>query len=44
MKNFPNCYSAALRNFVSFLLVIDPAKRPSFHEIGKHEIFDDEIA
>ena len=43
MKNFPKFYSQGLRNFVNYLLVIDPKKRPTFHEIGKNEIFDDEI-
>jgi hypothetical protein len=44
MRDFPNFYSEGLRNFVGFLLVMDPKKRPSFHEIGKHEIFEDAIA
>jgi len=43
MKNFPSFYSEGLRNFVNYLLVIDPKKRPSFHEIGRFEIFNDEI-
>jgi len=43
MKNFPSFYSEGLRNFVNHLLVIDPNKRPSFHEIGRFEIFNDEI-
>ena len=43
MKNFPRFYSEGLRNFVNYLLVIDPKKRPSFDEIGKFEIFNDEI-
>ena len=43
MNNFPRFYSDGLRNFVNFLLVIDPELRPSFNEIGKYEIFEDEI-
>ena len=43
MKHFPGFYSESLRDFLSYLLVIDPKDRPSFFEIGKHEIFPDEI-
>jgi hypothetical protein len=43
MKNFPRFYSERLRKLVNYLLVIDPKKRPSFYEIGKYEIFEDEI-
>ncbi len=41
MRNFPSFYDVKLKNFVGFLLVIDPKDRPSFDKIGKHEIFDD---
>jgi hypothetical protein len=41
MKDFPSFYNQGLRNFVSYLLVIEPKDRPSFHEIGKHPIVDE---
>ena len=42
MNIFPRIYSEGLRNFINYLLVIDPKKRPSFYQIGKFEIFNDE--
>jgi len=30
MKDFPSFYNQGLRNFVSYLLVIEPKDRPSF--------------
>jgi hypothetical protein len=43
MKNFPSVYSEGLKNFVTYLLVIDPKKRPSFHKMSNYQILDDEI-
>ena len=43
MKIFPKFYSEGLKNFINFLFVVDPEKRPSFYEVGKFELFNDEI-
>ena len=43
MNNFSKFYNQSLKKFANYLLVIDPKKRPSLYEMGKYEIFEDEI-